>query len=412
MHSFTLIFLIALTASVLIELWLAKRHITHIQLNRNAVPSAFTGQINLAAHQKAADYSSAKTRLGMIDTILGAVILLALTFGGALQAIYDFWTTNISGPLLQNLALIISTMLIINIIHIPLSLYRTFSIEARYGFNRMTVRMYFSDLLKQLLLSMALGVPLLALVLWLMEKMGTYWWLYVWLVWAGFNLIILAVYPTFIAPLFNKFSPLTDSALKDRIEQLIQKCGFKSEGVFVMDNSKRSSHGNAYFTGFGASKRIVLFDTLISRLNVDEIEAILAHELGHFKKRHVLKRMAWIFAGSLGFLALLGFLIQQPWFYQSLNVSSQSTGLALILFFMVIPVFTFLLHPLMSLYSRKHEFEADQYATHYAKAEHLIRGLVKLYEENAATLTPDPLHSAFYDSHPPALIRIQKLQHA
>jgi STE24 endopeptidase len=276
----------------------------------------------------------------------------------------------------------------------------------------MTFAMFIGDTLKQALLGLVFGAPLLFAVLWLMEQMGSLWWLYVWLTWMAFNLLVLAIYPTFIAPFFNKFTPLEDQALKSRIEQFLQKCGFKANGLFVMDGSKRSSHGNAYFTGFGRSKRIVFFDTLLSHLSGDEIEAVLAHELGHFKRRHIVKRIAWMFLFSLGFLWILGWLMNEPWFYSGLGVTTHSTGMALILFFMVAPAFTFLLQPLASLYSRKHEFEADQYAAQHSSAQELARALVKLYKDNASTLTPDPLHSAFYDSHPPAGQRVARLQNA
>ena len=288
--------------------------------------------------------------------------------------------------------------------------HKQFVIEARHGFNRMTLGLFFSDLIKQTLLGLAIGAPVIAAVLWLMGAMGQNWWLYVWLFWSAFNLLIMFVYPTWIAPLFNKFSPLEDGEMKSRIEALLTRCGFRSSGLFVMDGSKRSSHGNAYFTGFGNNKRIVFFDTLLSRLAPPEIEAVLAHELGHFRKKHVVKHMVLMFAGSLAFLWLLGQLIDTPWFYAGLGVSAQSTVLALILFFLVMPVFTFPFSPLMSYLSRRHEFEADAYAAEHAEAADLIRALVKLYQDNASTLTPDPLHSLFHDSHPPAAQRIAHLQ--
>ena len=413
MQTFTAVFLAALALTVGLRLWLARRHIRHIARCRDQVPADFSEHIALAAHQKAADYSSDKTRLGMFDLAIGALYLLALTLGGLLQTLHDVWLRYFeSGSHAQGIALIVSVALISGLIDLPLSLYRTFVIEARYGFNKMTLRLFFVDLLKQTLLGAALGLPLLLCVLWLMQRMGEQWWLYVWTTWIAFNLLVLTVYPTLIAPLFNKFTPLEDDSLKTRIEALLAKCGFKARGLYVMDSSRRSSHGNAYFTGFGASKRIVLFDTLIARLAPAEIEAVLAHELGHFRHHHVWKRMAALFAMSLGFLWLLGHAMKQDWFYAGLNVQSHSTALALLLFFLVVPVFTFLLHPLTSLYSRKHEYEADAYAAQHASASDLIRALVKLYQDNAATLTPDPLYSSFYDSHPPALARIARLQGA
>ena len=325
-----------------------------------------------------------------------------------------------SDSLAHGMALILSTILLMGVVEIPINYYRTFVIEKEFGFNKMTLTMFFVDLVKQTFLGVLFGAPLLFGVLWLMEEMGANWWLYVWFMWMAFNLIILSIYPTWIAPLFNKFTPLDDASLKKRIEQLMQKCGFKSSGLFVMDGSRRSSHGNAYFTGFGKTKRIVFFDTLLSHLSAPEIEAVLAHELGHFKRRHVIKRIAWTFSMSLLLLWVLGYLMQQDWFYQGLGVSTSSeiwaaassppTAMALLLFFMVMPTFTFLFQPLSSLYSRKHEFEADEYAAEKASASDLTQALVKLYQDNAATLTPDPLHSAFYDSHPPAAVRIARLQ--
>src|SRR5450759_7244 len=413
MQTFTAVFLAALALTLGLRLWLARRHIRHIARCRDNVPADFSQHIGLAAHQKAADYSTAKTHLGMIYLLIGALFLLALTLGGALQALHDAWLRAFdAGSYAQGIALIVSVALISGLIDLPLSLYRTFVIEARFGFNKMTLKLFFADLIKQTLLGAALGLPLVFCVLWLMQWMGEQWWLYVWVTWIVFNLLVLTVYPTLIAPLFNKFTPLEDAGLKGRIEALLAKCGFKSQGLFVMDSSRRSSHGNAYFTGLGAAKRIVLFDTLIARLAPQEIEAVLAHELGHFSRHHVWKRMALLFGVSLGFLWLLGYLIGQDWFYGALNVQTHTTAMALVLFFMVVPVFAFMLQPLMSLYSRRHEFEADAYAAQHATASDLSQALVKLYQDNAATLTPDPLYSAVYDSHPPAALRIARLQPA
>lgn len=413
MQIFTAIFLSALTITFFTRVWLATRHIRHVLAHRDRVPPNFSSQITLEAHQKAADYTCAKTRLGYVSILLEATLLLILTLGGGLSALNAIWSNWASEPLIHGMALILSTMLLMSAAGIPVSYYRTFVIEERFGFNKMTPRMFFIDLIKRSLLGILLGVPLLLAVLWLMEKMGENWWFSVWLAWMGFNLVVLAIFPTWIAPIFNKFTPLEDASLKERIEQLMRKCGFKASGLFVMDGSRRSNHGNAYFTGFGKSKRIVFFDTLLSRLDIPEIEAVLAHELGHFKHRHVIKRIAWTFAMSLLFLWGLGYLMQQDWFYQGLGVSVSSvpsTAMALLLFFLVMPVFTFLFQPLASLYSRKHEFEADEYAADNASASDLVRALIKLYQDNAATLTPDPLHSAFYDSHPPAAMRIARLQ--
>ena len=413
MQTFTAVFLAALALTVGVRLWLARRHTRHIARCRDNVPADFSLHIGLAAHQKAADYSTARTRLGMIEVLVGAALLLALTLGGALQALHDAWLRVFdAGGYAQGIALIVSVALVSGLVDLPLSLYRTFVIEARFGFNKMTLRLFFADLVKQTLIGAALGLPLLLCVLWLMQRMGEQWWLYVWITWIVFNLLVLTLYPTLIAPLFNKFTPLADAGLKTRIEALLAKCGFKAKGLYVMDSSRRSSHGNAYFTSFGAAKRIVLFDTLIARLAPAEIEAVLAHELGHFRHHHVWKRMAALFALSLGFLWLLGYAMKQDWFYAGLNVQAHSTALALMLFFLVVPVFTFLLQPLTSLYSRMHEYEADAYAARHTAPADLIRALVKLYQDNAATLTPDPLYSAFYDSHPPALLRIARLQDA
>lgn len=413
MHIFTIVFVLALLLTTLTQLWLAARHIRHITINRDQVPEAFAEQIDLSAHQKAADYTRAKVRLGYPNILLSAGLLLLLTLGGGLEWLSDFWHVWFSDPVWHGMVLIFSVLALLSVVEIPFNYYRTFVIEQQYGFNKMTPAMFFADLAKQYVLSALLGAPLLLVVLWLMEKTGDNWWLYTWFTWIGFNLFLLAVYPNWIAPLFNKFSPLENDVLKARIENLLRKCGFESSGLFVMDGSRRSSHGNAYFTGFGKTKRIVFFDTLLNRLEAAEIEAVLAHELGHFKRHHVIKRIVTSFAVSLLFLWVLGYLMQQPWFYSGLGVQVTevpSTAMALLLFFLVMPVFTFLLQPLSSIYSRKHEFEADEYAAQQASATDMIQALVKMYQDNAATLTPDPLHSAFYDSHPPAAIRIAHLK--
>ncbi len=413
MQTFTAVFLAALVLSIGLRLWLARRHIRHIASCRDEVPADFSEHIELAAHHKAADYSTAKTRLGVVEIFVGAALLLALTLGGILQRLHELWQHLFeSGSYAHGIALIVSVTLLSGLIDLPLALYRTFVIEARFGFNKMTLKLFVIDLIKQTLIGALLGLPLLFVVLWLMQRMGEQWWLYVWITWIAFSLLIQAIYPIFIAPLFNKFTPLEDESLRTRIEALLVKCGFKARGLYVMDGSRRSNHGNAYFTGFGATKRIVFFDMLLARLAPAEIEAVLAHELGHFKHHHVWKRMAALFGISLAFLWLLGYAMKQDWFYAGLNVQAHTTALALLLFSLVVPVFTFLLHPAMSLYSRKHEYEADAYAAGHASAADLVRALVKLYQDNAATLTPDPLYSAFYDSHPPALLRILRLQQA
>src|SRR5574340_10611 len=397
---FTLIFIIALACTSLARLWLARRHLAHIAAHRAAVPEAFREKITLASHQKAADYTSAKTRFAMLSVLFDAALLLAFTLGGGIKFIANLCNGWFDTPLAQGVATIVAVLLLSSLLEAPFNMYRTFVIEARFGFNKMTFALYLADALKGLLLGAILGLPLLFGVLWLMSAMGPYWWLYVWLVWMVFNLLILFIYPSFIAPLFNKFTPLQDEAMKARIGALLNKCGFTAKGLFVMDGSKRSAHGNAYFTGFGKTKRNVFFDTLLERLSGSEIEAVLAHELGHFKRHHVLKRIALTFALSLGFLWLLGQLMQTAWFYQGLGVDTPSTALALLLFFMILPLFSFVLLPLMSAYSRKHEFEADAYAARQTAAADLVNALVKLYQDNAATLTPDPLYSSFYDSHP------------
>ncbi len=413
MHPFTLAFLAALAFTTLARLWLARRHVRHIAAHRDAVPGEFAGRITIETHRKAADYTSARTRLGMAETVTSALLLLAFTLGGGLEALSRAWAqVFLEGGYAHGIAFIASVVAIGGLVDLPFGIYRTFVIEARFGFNRMTSLLYLADLAKQALLGAVLGAPLAFCVLWLMARMGDAWWLYVWLTWVAFNLLVVAIYPTLIAPLFNRFTPLEDQNLKAGIERMLAKCGFRAQGLYVMDSSRRSSHGNAYFTGFGSAKRIVLFDTLISRLAPREIEAVLAHELGHFSRHHVWKRMALLFGASLGFLWLLGYLIGQDWFYAALNAQSRTTAMALVLFFMVAPVFAFLLQPLMSLYSRRHEYEADAYAAEHAAAADLVQALVKLYQDNAATLTPDPLHSAVYDSHPPAALRIARLQAA
>jgi len=410
-QEFTLVFLCVFSLTLLGRLWLKWRHIRYVSGHRDRVPGEFAESISLAAHQKAAAYTVDRSKTALVATLIEFALLLALTLGGGLNALHEFWSSHLIG-LPYGLALIFSVMAISALIDLPLSLYSQFVIEARHGFNRMTLGLFISDHVKQAILGIAIGTPVILAVLWLMGAMGDRWWLYVWLFWCSFNLLILFIFPTWIAPLFNKFEPLADGEMKTRIEALLSRCGFTSSGLFVMDGSKRSSHGNAYFTGFGNHKRIVFFDTLLGRLSPGEVEAVLAHELGHFRKKHIVKRIALMFAGSLALLWLLGQLINAPWFYQGLGVSGQNTALALILFFLIAPVFTFPLSPLSSLLSRRNEFEADAYATEHASADDLARALVKLYDDNASTLTPDPLHSLVYDSHPPAAQRIARLHTA
>jgi STE24 endopeptidase len=407
MSAFTASFLGLLAFTLGMQQWLGRRQINHVQTHRDKVPTAFSQNITLEAHQNAADYSIAKSRLALAESMSHAILLLLLTLGGILQ-----WLDHVvpSASLLHGVLVIIAAFAISSLADIPFDYYRTFTIDQRFGFNKMTPAMFFQDMVKHTLVGLAMGLPLLFAALWLMQGAGTYWWLWLWCVWAGFNLLVLAIYPTFIAPMFNKFSPLTDDGLRTRIETLLTKCGFKSQGLFVMDGSRRSSHGNAYFTGFGANKRVVFFDTLLERLDGDEIEAVLAHELGHFKCRHVIKRIVMMFAISFAGLALLGWLKQAEWFYTGLGVATPSDHMALLLFLLVSPVLTFVLRPLMAAYARSNEFEADAYAAQHSSAQHLVEALVKLYRDNASTLTPDPLHSAFYDSHPPASIRVEHLE--
>ncbi len=407
---FTTLFIAALVLSTGIKLWLARRQLNHVLAHRNKVPDVFSAQVDLSSHQKAADYTRAKTQLGMLSALFEAALLLAFTLGGGLEMLAAWSLHTFTNPLLQGMAIIVSVLVLTSILEIPFNLYSTFVIEARFGFNKMTFKLYVLDALKGLLLGAILGLPMLLGVLWLMERMGDNWWLYVWAVWVSFSLLLLFIYPSFIAPIFNKFQPLEDASLKARIEALLHRCGFTAQGLFVMDGSKRSTHGNAYFAGFGKTKRIVFFDTLIARLSPNEIDAVLAHELGHFKRRHVIKRIALTFAVSLGFLWLLAQMMHADWFYAGLGVNTHSTAMALLLFFMVLPVFSFLLQPISSAYSRKHEFEADAYAAQQTAAADLVTALVKLYQDNASTLTPDPLYSTFYSSHPPAMVRISRLQ--
>jgi STE24 endopeptidase len=410
---FTWIFLAALAAATATRLWLAARQIRHVRTHRDAVPGMFAGSIPLAAHQKAADYTVAKARLGIVDAALDALILLALTLGGVLQWLSDLWQRAFAmESLWHGAALILTVLLARGALGLPLSLYRIFVIEERFGFNRMTWRLYLADLAKGLAVGAVLGVPLLLAVLWLMLAAGPLWWLYVWLVLVAYSLFLQMIYPAVVMPLFNKFSRLEDPALAGRIEQLLGRTGFRSRGLYVMDGSKRSSHGNAFFAGFGAAKRIVLFDTLVSRLQPAEVEAVLAHELGHYKLRHVLKGMALSWGFSFGLLLALGLAAGRPWFYQGLGMDSATLPIALLLFILVVPEFTFFVQPLLSLFSRKNEYEADRYAAANADAAELERALVKLYHDNSATLTPDPLHSAYYDSHPPAAMRIARLRTA
>ncbi len=410
MNTFTFVFLLALAASLGIEFWLARRHAAHVQAHRDRVPEPFQGTISLEAHQKAADYTLAKLRVLKIGRLLSAVLLLLFTLGGGIDAIDRFLDRFELGPIGHGVTLILAVTFLMALAELPLSVYQTFVVEEKFGFNRTTPAQFVKDLILQAILALVIGAPLLALILWVMDRAGSWWWLIAWVILMGFSLFMSWAYPTLIAPLFNKFTPLEDPGLRERIQRLLQRCGFHSKGIFVMDGSRRSAHGNAYFTGLGNNKRIVFFDTLMNALEPEELEAVLAHELGHYKRKHVIKMLATSAVLSLTGLALLGWLAQQPWFYQGLGVSRPSNATALLLFMLILPVFSTFLQPLLAAIQRKYEFEADAFAAGLTRPEALIRSLVKLYRDNAATLTPDPLYAAFHYSHPPAAIRIQHLQ--
>lgn len=401
------IFMILLAAAT--HIWLSIRQIKYVNLYRDKTPAAFAEKITLDEHQKAADYTIAKEKMGNIELFLGTLMLLIWTLGGGLELVDQFIRSYQLSPLFSGVFFILLIGFISSIIDMPVSLYNTFVLEEKFGFNRTTFKVWIIDSIKQTLLGLAIGVPLIMVILWLMNSAGEFWWLYAWAVYMGFGFLMMWAYPAFIAPIFNKFSELEDESLKQRIEQLMTRCGFISKGILVMDGSKRSSHGNAYFTGLGNNKQIVFFDNLLDSLNEEEVEAVLAHELGHFKKKHILKRLiAMTFITLIGF-AVLGFIMQQQWFYTGLGMTTPSIYAALVLFSIASPIFTFFLGPISAMISRKHEFEADAYAAEQANADRLIDALVKLYKENANTLTPDPIHSAYYDSHPPAPVRITHL---
>ncbi len=410
---FSVLFVVFFALTLGVRFWLANRHIRHVLRHRASVPAEFAPKVPLAAHQKAADYTVARTRLGIASMLWGGVVLIGFTLLGGLQAL-SVSLLGLTGPgMTHQMALVVSFAIVSGLLDLPFDWYRQFVLEQRFGFNKMTPGLWIADMFKGLLVGAVIGLPLLWVILALMERSGDLWWLWAWCVWSGFQLLMMVLYPTVIAPLFNKFTPLDDAALRERIEGLMARVGFASKGLFVMDGSKRSAHGNAYFSGFGSNKRIVFFDTLLSRLEPHEIEAVLAHELGHFKLRHIVKRIVVMFALSLAFLALLGYLKNQAWFYTGLGVlpmmNASNDGMALILFALVLPVFTFVLSPLSSITSRKHEFEADAFAAKHTDSSHLVSALVKMYEDNASTLTPDPLYSSFYDSHPPASVRVKHL---
>jgi STE24 endopeptidase len=421
---FTLVFAALLVAGLVVKYWLASRQIRYVAQHRNAVPAAFAQNITLAAHQKAADYTLTKSRFGLLELAFGTAVLVAWTLLGGLDLL-NTWLLGVVGNayagLAQQLALFVSFAVIGGIIELPFTLYQTFVIEERFGFNKMTFKLWLIDGFKSTLIGALIGLPLAALILWLMGAAGNLWWLWTWCVWMGFNLLLLVLYPTVIAPIFNKFKPLEDEALKARVTALMQRCGFAAKGLFVMDGSKRSGHANAYFTGFGASKRVVFYDTLLAKLSPAEVDAVLAHELGHFKHKHVIKRIVAMFAMSLAGFALLGWLSTQVWFYTGLGVTPNSAltsalvggvpnnALALLLLMLAMPAFTFFISPVFAQLSRKHEFEADAYAVKQTAGNDLASALLKLYEDNASTLTPDPLFVKFYYSHPPASERLARM---
>jgi STE24 endopeptidase len=414
--AFSVLFVIFFMLTLGLRYWLASRHVRHVMRHREQVPAEFADRIALDAHQKAADYTVAKTRFGMVNAVWSGLVLIGFTLLGGLQALSTA-LLHVTGPgMAHQIALVVAYAAIAGVLDLPFTYYFQFVLEQRFGFNKMTVKLWLLDTVKGTLMGAVIGLPLLWVVLTLMERTGELWWLYAWIVFSAFQLLMMVLYPTVIAPMFNKFTPLADDSLKSRIEGLMARVGFASKGLFVMDGSKRSAHGNAYFSGFGANKRIVFFDTLLERLAPSEIEAVLAHELGHFKLKHIVKRIVVAFALSLVFLALLGWLKNQVWFYTGLGVlpllGQNNDAMALLLFMLVLPVFTFPFAPLTSITSRKHEFEADAFAASHSDARDLVSALVKMYEDNASTLTPDPLHSAFYDSHPPASIRIRRLHEA
>lgn len=410
MTGFSIFFVGLLVLTVITRLWLSFRQTNYVSAHRDRVPDPFSTSISLADHQKAADYTCARALPARIGIALDSLVLLAWTLGGGLAFLDITLSGSISNDLLAGAAVLISLFLISALVNLPISIWSTFGVEQRFGFNRTTVRTFVSDLLKGMMLLLLFGVPLALAALWFMRNSGSLWWLYLWIMWSVFTLFITWAWPAFIAPMFNKFEPLQDENLRQKIEALLNRCGFRSQGIFVMDGSKRSAHGNAYFTGLGNNKRIVFFDTLVETLSPDEIEAVLAHELGHFRLRHVRKRLVLGFIASFLILALLGWLAGQSWFYSGLGIDQPSNHTTLALFILVLPVFMYFLTPIGSWYSRRHEFEADIYATQHAQRDDMVGALVSLYRENASTLTPDPLHSAFYDSHPPAITRISHLQ--
>ena len=416
---FTVVFAAALVLGLLARFYLATRQIRYVAQNRNAVPAAFAATITLESHQKAADYTITKARFGLLEMAFGAALLLGWTLLGGIDALNQaINSTGLAsyGSLMPQLALLGAFAVISGLLDLPFTLYSTFKIEERFGFNKMTFKLWLTDMIKGVLVGAVIGLPIVALILWLMGSAGSLWWLWAWGTWMGFNLLILVLYPTVIAPLFNKFNPLDDETLKARVTALMQRCGFAAKGLFVMDGSKRSAHANAYFTGFGAAKRVVFYDTLLKQLSPAEVDAVLAHELGHFKHKHIIKRVVGMFAMSLVGFALLGWLSSQIWFYTGLgirpNLNGGNDALALLLFMLVVPLFSFFISPIFAQFSRKHEFEADAYAVAQTEAKDLQSALLKLYQDNASTLTPDPIFVKFYYSHPPASERLARMNPA
>ncbi len=410
MNTFTIIFLLFFISAQVIEFWLSQRQKAYVFAHRNQVPPAFSQSISLADHQKAADYTIEKSQLADIEHALSAIILLLLTIAGGINNLFEWWSSFNFDPLVRDLTATASLLFILAIVDIPSHYYQTFVIEQKYGFNKSTLQQFIKDQLLSLGLSLLIGLPLFAIILIIMKNVGNSWWLWAWMILIGFSLLMSWLFPTLIAPLFNTFTPMAEGNLKQRIQTLLERCGFQSNGIFIMDGSKRSGHGNAYFTGLGNHKRIVFYDTLINSLEDEELEAVLAHELGHFKRKHVIKMLIASSLMSFISFAILGWLINELWFYQGLGVQQSSNAVALLLFMLVSPVFTTFMQPISAYFQRQFEFEADDFAAEHAQASRLISGLVKLYTENASTLTPDPLYSAFHYSHPPAAIRIAHLQ--
>ncbi len=414
--TFTLVFATVLVLGLLVRFYLATRQIRHVVQHRGSVPAAFAATISMASHQKAADYTVTKARFGLLEMAFGAAVLLGWTLLGGIDALNQ--TISASGlasygSLVPQLALLVAFAVISGVLDLPFTLYSTFRIEEQFGFNKITLKLWLLDAVKGLAVGAVIGLPVVALILWLMGSAGSLWWLWAWAAWMGFNLLILVLYPTVIAPMFNKFQPLDDETLKARVTALMHRCGFAAKGLFVMDGSKRSAHANAYFTGFGAAKRVVFYDTLLKQLSPGEVDAVLAHELGHFKHKHIIKRIVGMFAMSLAGFALLGWLSSQMWFYTGLgvrpNLNGGSDALALLLFMLVVPLFSFFISPIFAQFSRKHEFEADAYAVSQTEGRDLQSALLKLYQDNASTLTPDPIYVKFYYSHPPASERLARM---